>query len=404
MDELTRKYLKAKYLDPKPNPDEGGELYQSEQAFVDNERLGMEKELDQDERWFNQEKQVMREDDLGSIQRDVRRQERDNNMMSGVATIAGAIAGVKPTTEFYDNLNKQARGRVEDYRLREDDKVKKVQRDKLREQMDAGSDASATVRDAYKRLAPDIVGKIKSFDELSAYDIQENLAKPLELYQRAEDRRLQREAQYSNRNEAREDRAFQRDLKADEKSRALTTPYGMANTEDDAKKLKEAHESKQAFDSKLQEIIDLRKQYGAEAYNREAVGRGKQLSKDLLLEYKNLAKLGVLSKSDEDIINAIIPPDPLAFQAVSLVGQDPILHKLEKFKGDSDRDFNTRLETRLAVPNKAAVARREEQVNSQKMVSILGPDGKVRQIPSTQVSAALAAGGQMVDVSNVGKR
>src|SRR5690606_32413258 len=80
--------------------------------------------------------------------------------------------------------------------------------------------------------------------------------------------------------------------------------------------------------------------------NREAVARGKQLSKDLLLEYKNMAKLGVLSQADEKIINAIIPDDPLAFSGASLVGQDPILSSLEKFKNDSDRDFATRVQTR----------------------------------------------------------
>lgn len=149
-----------------------------------------------------------------------------------------------------------------------------------------------------------------------------------------------------DRAEARDERRFQQGIKMDEKMQGLKTPYGLANTVDDAKQLKEAHESKQAFDSKIQEMIDLRKKYGGEAFNREAVARGKQLSKDLLLEYKNMAKLGVLSKSDEDIINAIIPADPLEFSAASLVGQDPILHKLEKFKEDSDRDFSTRVQTR----------------------------------------------------------
>lgn len=156
-----------------------------------------------------------------------------------------------------------------------------------------------------------------------------------------------------DRQEAREERRFQAGIKASEKEQALTTPYGLANTPDDAKQLKEAHEAKSNFDSKLQEMIDLRKKYGAEAFNREAVARGKQLSKDLLLEYKNMAKLGVLSKADEDIINAIIPKDPLEWSAASLVGQDPILHKLESFKADSDKDFSTRVQTRTRKPEEA---------------------------------------------------
>jgi hypothetical protein len=124
------------------------------------------------------------------------------------------------------------------------------------------------------------------------------------------------------------------------------TPYGLARTKEDAKDLKSAHISKKNFDNKLNEMIALRKKHdGGSVMNREDVARGKQLSKDLLLEYKNMAKLGVLSDSDANIINAIIPEDPLAFDFVP--GQDPILHRLEKFKQDSDKDFTTRVTTRI---------------------------------------------------------
>jgi hypothetical protein len=147
--------------------------------------------------------------------------------------------------------------------------------------------------------------------------------------------------------EARADREFQKNLAREEKNQALKTPYGLANTADDAKQLKEAHESKKNFDSKLEEMIALRKKHdGGTIWNREDVARGKQLSKDLLLEYKNMAKLGVLSQSDENIINAIIPSDPLAYSAAGLMGQDPIMSNLKKFKADSDKDFSTRIATR----------------------------------------------------------
>lgn len=148
----------------------------------------------------------------------------------------------------------------------------------------------------------------------------------------------------ANRAESRAERRYLADLGRQEKMQALQTPYGLANTPDDAKQLKEGHEAKANFDSKIQEMIDLRNKYGTEYFNREAVARGKQLSKDLLLEYKNMAKLGVLSKSDEDIINAIIPEDPLGNDWAP--GQDPILSNLQKFKADSDRDFKTRIQTR----------------------------------------------------------
>ncbi len=150
--------------------------------------------------------------------------------------------------------------------------------------------------------------------------------------------------------EARRDMAnANADLKSqmlDNRAQALETPYGSANTVADAKDLKDAYVSRNNFDAKLQEMIDLRKKYGSEVMNREAVARGKQLSKDLLLEYKNMAKLGVLSQADQAIIDAIIPSNPLAFSPSSLMGQDPILHKLEKFKDDNARSMDARIKTR----------------------------------------------------------
>lgn len=133
---------------------------------------------------------------------------------------------------------------------------------------------------------------------------------------------------------------------AERRSEELTVPgYGQALTRDDAKILKTGVDEKAKFDNQLNELIDLRKTKGTEFFDREAVARAKQLSKDLLLTYKNLAKLGVLSQADEDIINAIIPPDPLAMDFVP--GQDPILSNLQKFKQDSDKDFQTKLSMRL---------------------------------------------------------
>ncbi len=167
----------------------------------------------------------------------------------------------------------------------------------------------------------------------SAKDRQDQEFKERELQSRAADR-----------SESRNERRFQAGIKMDEKVQGLKTPFGLANTTDDAKQLKDAFESKQNFDSKLNEMISLREKYGVEYLNREAVARGKQLSKDLLLEYKNMAKLGVLSAADEDIINAIIPPDPLGQDGAP--GQDPIMSNLKKFRDDKNKDFQTRVRTR----------------------------------------------------------
>lgn len=135
----------------------------------------------------------------------------------------------------------------------------------------------------------------------------------------------------------------------------LVPGLGNALNATDAKDLKTAKITKAKFDRQIDELIKLRQEKGVEYLDREAVARGKQLSKDLLLTYKNLAKLGVLSQADEAIVNAIIPPDPLAQDWA--IGQDPVLSSLTKFKGDLDADYNTTLETRLTPESSAALKR-----------------------------------------------
>jgi hypothetical protein len=167
------------------------------------------------------------------------------------------------------------------------------------------------------------------------------------------------------RNEAANVKNMARDLKNEEKMMTLSTPFGVARTADDAKKLKDGFEEKKVFDAKLQEMIALREKHGGGAtMNREDVARGKQLSKDLLLTYKNMAKLGVLSQADENIINAIIPSDPLAYNSplAAVQGQDPILNNLKKFKGDSDNDFQTRIKTRVREGSEIAPQIEENKI------------------------------------------
>lgn len=136
---------------------------------------------------------------------------------------------------------------------------------------------------------------------------------------------------------------------------------GDALTKDDAKQLKDATVMKAKLDRQLQEMINLRKQYGTEYANRAAVARGQQLSKDILLTYKNLQKLGVLSRSDEDIINAIIPSDPLQTTWSTFgIGKDPILSNLESFKADNEKDYQANLEARLRPGQRASNASPED--------------------------------------------
>lgn len=141
-------------------------------------------------------------------------------------------------------------------------------------------------------------------------------------------------------------------------SKNFVPGLGYALNADDAKKLKDAKIMKEKFDRQIGELISLREEKGVEHLDREAVGRGRQLSKDLLLTYKNLSKLGVLSKADEAIVAAIIPENPLGNDWMP--GQDSILHQLKKFKVDLEDDYQSTLATRLKSSMGSVAGRRED--------------------------------------------
>lgn len=174
----------------------------------------------------------------------------------------------------------------------------------------------------------------------------------------------------------REDKERREKEKREEKNQKLYVPgLGLANTEEDAKKLKDGVEMKVKFDRQLQEMIDLRKKFGVEYVNREAVGRGKQLSNDLLLTYKNLSKLGVLSKPDMEIVNSIIPADPLGEDGPG----ESVLKRLEAFFADTNADYKTTLKTRLQNPEEALAGiddRPRPKYGSDDGKAFAGTDGK----------------------------
>jgi hypothetical protein len=150
--------------------------------------------------------------------------------------------------------------------------------------------------------------------------------------------------------------------KQSQKFRKRIVPgVGEALTEDDAKELKKASVVKRDFDAKLQELIELREINGPELLDREAVARGKQLSKEILLKYKDLSKLGVLSVTDMEILETIIPADPLQFDPSMVLGQDPTMTQLKKLQTDVDSQYRYELETRL-VPGSAPAQEPKKQV------------------------------------------
>lgn len=260
------------------------------------------------------------------------------------------LEAAKTFQGYRDNIDKETVGNLENRRKAQMDNLsgnsmlQKMQSDS--DAKDPNSQQSLAFRKIIESKFPDVARSYgKDWATVTAAD-QDLIFKPLQLKEQIEARKEQARILSMDKSERQQERA-------EEKKRERMTPFGLANTNDDAKKLKEAGEMKTKLDSQINELIALRKAKGAEVMNRDVVARAKQLSNDLLLTKKNLENLGVLSQSDRDIVNEIIPTDPTEFKFAQLAGQDPILTKLENFKKDTDNDFQGRLKTRLQNPGSA---------------------------------------------------
>jgi len=80
----------------------------------------------------------------------------------------------------------------------------------------------------------------------------------------------------------------------------------------------------------LNNIINLRKDKGVEFLEREDVNVGKNAAADLKLQLKTMYSLGVLSKSDLDMLDKLVPNDPTQMDW-SPFG-DPVMAKMEAFR------------------------------------------------------------------------
>lgn len=155
--------------------------------------------------------------------------------------------------------------------------------------------------------------------------------------------------------ESGKDKRVKAELEA--KKLSWTIPgVGVAQGPANYQKLIAGTENKLVLDRTINQMIALRKKHkGASLTNRADVEHAKQLSMKLVLAYKNLAKLGVLSAMDEKILKRIIPYNPLGLVHTDaqfaesfnpFVGKDPLLHKMVKFRDDADKEYITSVELR----------------------------------------------------------
>jgi hypothetical protein len=90
------------------------------------------------------------------------------------------------------------------------------------------------------------------------------------------------------------------------------TPYGLANDPEGAKKVRDTAAIHEDITSIINDMKALRKAKGREVLDRQSVAAGQTYGNTLLLKMKDMYKLGVLSKSDEAILDKILPRDPLS--------------------------------------------------------------------------------------------
>lgn len=236
-----------------------------------------------------------------------------------------------------------------------EDKLSETQKARTKDaQMnDPSSEQSRAAREYLKGMLPPGTDTSK-YESLSAAQIEKYAPGISSAANQAEARKA-REQEFNLRREdmnlRRAEVAKAKENSANEKLEQLRVgDYGYANNSEDAKKMKDAVESKAKMDRHIEELIELRKKHnGGAIWAREDIARAKQLSTDAKLAYKELAKLGVLSDSDKGMLDRVIPEDPLQYNspAAAMQGQDPTRHQLEKFRSDSDKDFQQRMATRM---------------------------------------------------------
>lgn len=186
--------------------------------------------------------------------------------------------------------------------------------------------------------------------------------------------------------EAKEEKALvAKQEKQDKDIRERLVPeVGVALTKTDAKDLKAAAAAKEEFDSMLQEMVDLRNSKGFEVLERDIVARGNQLSTQLLLKYKDLTKLGVLSKADEDLLNRIIPQDIFELSPSRVFGADPIMAKLTALQRRVNDDYSFKVQARLdrdaTATWRGKELDREQQIAEQDSGGDLGVDQVINAV------------------------
>jgi hypothetical protein len=123
----------------------------------------------------------------------------------------------------------------------------------------------------------------------------------------------------------------------------MTIPglQGQAATPETLTKAQATENAYQDMMPMIDELRQLRKEYGGEAFPTKAAARAKSLATQLQLQAKNMYQLGAISGADLDMLTSIIPEDPLARFSLD----DTVLEKLGTFREQAQKVRRSNLRT-----------------------------------------------------------
>jgi hypothetical protein len=143
----------------------------------------------------------------------------------------------------------------------------------------------------------------------------------------------------------------ERQARIDGERKAKFVPgLGYADTNDDAKKIKEALDAFQNVKANVSQMRSLRDKYGSEILDRDAVATGQNLATDTQLQMKTIYGLGQISKGDQEMLSRIVPDDPLS---VDFTGKT--YAKLRTLEQTAEQKLKTQLKNR-GFPDKVVDA------------------------------------------------
>lgn len=238
-------------------------------------------------------------------------------------------------------------------------KMDELQLSKAKADLDARERESKPLDDSQKTELLNFA-RSQGLDKLPDFSAPETIGEAKDLVNRAFSRQIMTPYQTQSLELQQTEASARRQREGEErakKTRELLIPDldQYANTPEDAKSIKETLQTNRKMLGDLNRLIALKSKYPQGAIpgvNAADIAEAKQLSTNILLKYKSLEKLGVLSQADIALIDRLVPQNPLGIDAASTVGESPIMRQLENLRAKISDDRNSIIQSFGLDPSK----------------------------------------------------